>query len=503
MLLALIMLVQACSSGNNQGEKSPGESSPSTVPTDTTPPSPQAIVELKAFFPGDRPVDFDRVLGAVNEKMAADGVGARLNIQFVPWDDYGTMTTLKATAGEDFDMFLDAPWLHISQMIESGSIIELDAMVEQAPNLKASIPEAMWESNKFNGKIYGIPLGTTQGVMNGFVVRKDLREKYGLSEIKTLEQFEAYLYAVKANEKDIIPFGIDGRYGGDIFSWFNPNYFNGGSMYLSLDASTYADEQGNVTAMWDSPGISELYAKMNKFYKDGIFEKNLLQQQNAIELFNKGKFGASFYSGDGVLGMKYLDASKTEGVELEFVIPLQEGVKPYSTFKQWNFLVVHSKSKNAELVIKVMDWLSIKDNHDMLEYGIEGTDWEAVGDDMYKVINDSKYSFPGYVISWRPSLVRSPNHMREDDKDWFNKSREADSFRRAPNAGFTADLEPIKSEVAKMNAVVTELGMPLMTGVLNTEKGLADIRKRTKAAGMDTIVEEIQKQYSAFLAANP
>jgi len=39
-----------------------------------------------------------------------------------------------------------------------------------------------------------------------------------------------------------------------------------------------------------------------------------------------------------------------------------------------------------------------------------------------------------------------------------------------------------------------------MSGVLDTERGLADIRERTRAAGMDKIVEEIQKQYSAYLS---
>ncbi|MFD2881987.1 hypothetical protein ACFTAO_49110 [Paenibacillus rhizoplanae] len=115
----------------------------------------------------------------------------------MPWTDYGNAVSVKMSAGEEFDMYLDAPWISMNQMIESKSLTELDAAVAARPELKASIPEEMWEYNKFGGKIMGIPLGTTQGQLYGVLIRKDLREKYGLPELKTLDDLEKFLYAVK------------------------------------------------------------------------------------------------------------------------------------------------------------------------------------------------------------------------------------------------------------------------------------------------------------------
>ncbi|MGV2686458.1 hypothetical protein GNF82_19410, partial [Clostridium perfringens] len=95
-------------------------------------------------------------------------------------------------------------------MIASNSLMELDAMVAERPELKAAIPDEMWDYNKFDGKIMGIPLGPTQGPVYGLLIRKDLREKYGLPELKTLEDLEKFLYTVKENEKDVRPFIING-----------------------------------------------------------------------------------------------------------------------------------------------------------------------------------------------------------------------------------------------------------------------------------------------------
>ncbi|MHA0856342.1 extracellular solute-binding protein [Paenibacillus sp. CMAA1364] len=507
LLLAIIMvvaLIAACSSNNGNVKSDGGNATNSTAetPAPTTEPSktPEKAVELLAYFPGDKPADFDQVISAVNEKIATDGIAASLNIQFLSWNDYGNITTLKTSAGEEFDMFLDAPWLHINQMISSDAIIPLDDLINQNENLKNSIPKQMWEANKFNGSIYGIPLGISQGKMGGFLIRKDLREKYGLDPIQTLQELEGYLYKVKQNDPSIIPFATDGRYADGLVNLFNFET-TGSEIVLDVGMDVYykGTVDGKIYPVYEQPGFEDTLKRLNKYFADGILERNMAQQENSSALFNQGKVAAIQYSGDGVEGLKFVDALKIDGVELEVAI-VNQGQTLYSDFKQWNFLVVPSSSKHADKAMQVMDWLSLKENHDLLEYGIEGKHWEAVNNDQYKVVEGSQYSFPGYVMTWRPNLVRTPEHMIADDLKWYEFTRDADNYELSPFAGFTPDTEAFKTEYAQLSSVKDEILKPLGAGVLAAGTGLKQLQNAYKNSGNDKIIAELETQFKAFLA---
>ncbi|OME09986.1 hypothetical protein BSK60_26420 [Paenibacillus odorifer] len=194
------------------------------------------------------------------------------------------------SAGEEFDMYLDAPWLSMSQMIASGSIIPLDDMVAARKELKESIPDQMWEANKFGGKTMGIPLGTTQGTLYGFVIRKDLREKYGMPELKTVADVEKFLYTVKEKERDIKPFIIDGRRADTANTAQN-------DIDTSVPMFYYSNSDKKVVGAWDAKTFDQAFDRSTKYYKDGILSKNIAQEQNAVTLFNQGKYAVSLKSG--------------------------------------------------------------------------------------------------------------------------------------------------------------------------------------------------------------
>lgn len=404
------------------------------------------------------------------------------------------------SAGEDFDMYLDAPWLSMTQMIASGSIIPLDDLVATRNELKASIPDQMWEANKFEGKIMGVPLGTTQGAMNGFLIRKDLREKYGMSELKMVADVEKFLYTVKEKETAIKPFVIDGRRADTLPGLFNENANSSKSEYIgsTVQMFDYSLKDKKVIGTWDNPETKANLDRMTKYYNDGILAKNIAQEQNAQTLFTQGKYAATLYASDGVEGLKYLEALKTPGVELEVVVPYDETAKPYSTFQQWNFMCIPKASKHADLVMDVANWLSIKENHDLLEYGIEGTDWEATGDSSYKQLSD--YAFPGYVLTWRPTLVRTPDSMLPSDKEWFEKAKIADSFVLSPLSGFTFNSEQVKTEYAKVTPFFDSVYLPMAQGVLPSGSGEKMLKEKIMGVGGQKVIDEIQKQVDVITA---
>lgn len=500
-VLSLSMLLSGC--GGNNGNKNTEAGTPSNAKgteQSGSAASPKETVELKAYFPGDKPAGFEDVLKAVNDKLKADNVGASLNINFLPWSDYGNSVSVKMSAGEEFDMYLDAPWLSMSQMIASGSIIALDDLVASRKELKESIPDQMWEANKFGGKIMGIPLGTVQGTLYGFVIRKDLREKYGMPELKTVADVEKFLYTVKEKETAIKPFVIDGRKADKLPIMFKDTLNTSKDSYIETTVPMfyYSLESKKVVGAWENTTFDQSFERSTKFYKDGILSKNIAQEQNAQTLFNQGKYAATYYAADGVEGLKYLDALKIEGAELEVVVPYDETSKPYSNYQQWNFLTVPKASKHAELVMDVANWLSVKENHDLMQYGVEGKDWEAVGDSSYKQL--SGYVFPGFVLTWRPQLERTPDNMLAGDKEWVEKAGAAEFFTLSPITGFSFDAEQVKTEYAKTTPFFDSVFLPLSQGVLPADKGKAMLKDKILSVGGQKVIDEIQKQIDAVAA---
>ena len=502
----IIGLLAGCSTGKEETSSAPSdevENSATAEEGEATAPEP--IVELKAIFPGDAPAEWDTVLAKVNEKLAADNTGVALNIQWVPWADYGNVTLVKTAAKEEFDMFLDAPWLHMDKMIADQAIIALDDLVANAPNLQQSIPSQMWEANKFNGKIMGIPLGTVVGRIEGFGYRKDLAEKYGIGEIKSLADLENYLAAIKKNEPTMVPYIENANQVGLHMIDFNPTVRSNPENYNLVGESysyfLYFGEDGKVVPAWEKPGFMDVLKNVRNYYKNGYFEKNILLQKDADALFSQGQAAVRRITADGSSDINLFQVEKNvPGAKVDIAYPYDSASpKPVSDFKQWNFLCVTAHSPNAEKVIKLMDWLSIQENHDLLELGVEGTNWNAVGDDQYEVVEGSKYSFPGYVISWRPALVRSGTAYSENAKKWFQYALDGNNFTPSKYIGFNVNPEPVKTELAKLTAAAGEIGPSVMAGLYEPDEALKKLKAAYNQDDLNKVIAEFQAQVDAHL----
>ena len=58
----------------------------------------------------------------------------------------------------------------------------------------------------------------------------------------------------------------------------------------------------------------------------------------------------------------------------------------------------------------------------------------------------------------------------------------------------------IKTEKAQIDSVWDELAKPMLAGLKDYDSNIDELRSALKAAGWDTYVAEIRKQYDEFLA---
>lgn len=469
---------------------------------------------LTFLEPGDEPVGWSSVLQAVNKKLHKDK-GLTLKIQWIGWSNYSETELLKFTSGEHFAGADEATWLHITKLAQDKAIdpVERKLASDKYPNLAKTINPKTIRANTFDGHLWGIPQVNNASIELGFVIRSDLAAKYGIPDVESYDDFEKFLYAVKQHESSMIPYGMDNGYVNNAIALFNADGWRRQSPYLSVGLPSggtvaYAklsDIQAghaSVIPLWEVPELVDTLKRIRRYYTDGILNHDQLNvDKNTIySLFGQGKYAAAISATDGLTTTTYGATTKNvKGAAIELVLPRGRNntTKPFSAFSATNNVAINHTSNQLDEVFALEDWLSVKENHDLLEYGVEGKDWKAADDRTYTPI--SKYVFPGYTLSWRVPLERNPSDMIDSEKRWFDWSKDFNNFQLSPTAGFNLNQQPIKTQLAQLGAAYTKFVLPLFAGMVDTNKGISAMKAGYDKAGIDKALAETEKQLNAFL----
>ena len=130
----------------------------------------------------------------------------------------------------------------------------------------------------------------------------------------------------------------------------------------------------------------------------------------------------------------------------------------------------------------------------MLAYGVEGTDWETVSDNVIKRTSDT-WSLPAYSQgTFFNMAVVDPNPA--DQWDAVKKLNE--EAAASVMLGYALDITNLSTEVANCKAVFDKYSSELITGASDPEVVVPKIVKELKAAGMDKIMSEAQNQIDEF-----
>jgi putative aldouronate transport system substrate-binding protein len=472
---------------------------------------------LTVLLPGDVPLGWDHVLEQVNAKLSKD-LGFTIDPQFIPWDSYGQQSLQKFTDGATFDTALQARWLNMTQLAQSGKLVDLSGKLANTPNLARTIDPTAIKSNTWNGKLWGIPQVNGAGRLAHFALRQDLAEKYGMETISDYDTLEKYWYDVKQHESSVIPMPLYSRTANQtstficnpLFNrdfWENPHrgvpqQFTGDSVsfYFAQDAGT--TKNSDPLPFWELPEVLDALRRTRKYHQDGIINKDALTIDHGRldTWFTSGRSATVWAMTDGLSSAALPALTKAvPSAMMANVIPLRGGqsAKPNQMFQADNFVVFNVHGQSNDAALQLLDWLSIRDNHDLIEYGVPGTDWKPVGDNQFQTL--SKYVFPGFALSWRSSLERLASYTTASEREWFRWAQSYDNFTVDTFAGFVPDVTAVKGENTRLAAAMTRFAAPLFAGAVDVDKGLSALKKACENAGLATVQAELAKQGDAYL----
>lgn len=459
------------------------------------------VDEITVYCPGDPPAKPDEVYAELNKRVKQDLNIKKVTIIFIPWSDLASKTTVKLTAGDTGDLFFDAPWLHLDQMVAKNMYIPLDELLPKyGPGILKAIPGKMLDANKVDGKIYGLPIGFALGKICGLAYRADLGKKYGAPKVDSYASLEKYFAAIVKNDPTIIPTtsNNDSPLFDDFFEKalsrmeIGPN----GCMGYVLD-----NKKAKVLPFYQLPNYRQNLQRLQKWYRNGWIEQDILAQKDAKALWHSGR--VAVYRSDAGIAMDGQMKAFVPSAEVGEWVPIfAKGQKPLTDFKQWNFMCINRKSRNPERALMFLNWLyGSQENYDLLVHGIKGKHWIDAGKGLYKFPAGynpaTEYLFPWYVLCGNPTQIRLDAGMNGDDLRMTRLSMDPNQFTASILTGFSFDVEPVKSEVAKCVALYSTKLLPLWDGVAT------DIDAVTKAyqeAGYEKVIAEMQRQVNAFIA---
>jgi putative aldouronate transport system substrate-binding protein len=174
----------------------------------------------------------------------------------------------------------------------------------------------------------------------------------------------------------------------------------------------------------------------------------------------------------------------------------------YSLPYMQDCIAIPSSSKHPDKALMLLDKLRNDESYYMLlTYGIRGKHYEITADNQLKTLDMDGF-IPEMYCSWGFRDSRFRRDM-EGSPATLPAVREAiaKSAIKNPYTNFSQNIEPVKNEYAAVLNVMQQYFIPLKLGYTDPVKGLAELKEKLKAAGVEKVQAEFQRQINEFLAS--
>ncbi len=471
-------------------------------------------VKLKYVNYGTKPEsgNYDEVWAKINEMLLED-INCEIEVEFLGSSDANAMA-LKYAANEVFDMAYDASWFGHKDNAKANAYREItqEEIDKYLPLVKEQLPQSAWEEAKLNGKIYTIPNIAKEFTANqALLIRGDLREKYGLDPIETIEDYIEFCKVIAEAEPGIEAIGASADQMRAIL-FKQPNELE---TILGFDNAYYdlreAVENGNINVCYDvyTEELTEVYKTLNEMYKAGCWAEDAISATtDGGTKFENGLAASCVQNVPTLLGIGRRTEQAHSDWKIEIVSFQKENMTIYNSFLG-NCTSINRNAENPERAMMAINLLYADPEYNYLvRYGIEGVNWEwdengykqSVPDQPEEVryVSGCNWNFTNTVLQpkdappdpmyavWKPGYDLLDNVFLNNAVD-------------SPLAAFTFDSTGLESEMANIAAVRSEY-TALGYGMLDDVEGtLEEYRNALDAAGLQTVLEELNKQLDAFI----
>jgi putative aldouronate transport system substrate-binding protein len=515
-LIAVLMLtgvLSACSSNNNANGNTPASSDTPATSTNTGGADTSKEAKLVYYLWGSEGVTNKEILAEINKKLKAD-INATIEVKYIDWPDLATKYPLLFASGEEFDMSHASPGAAVSYftLASEGALVDITDMLDTvAPKLKAEIPEASWQNTKYKGRIYGVPSLYSEYTPAGYAYRSDLLKKYGMTEIKSIDDMVKYMDNVVANES-FPPINGKAEDAANMFRMLvdtTDMWLNAPGISLNELNLVTKDPEDYKTVF--HPAFTQEFedwaVKMREWADKGYWSKDVL----SATLGSKDNFRAANSAGylthaQDWIGQYGADLKAQPDSDPYFFTFAEANQKIKRKMGVDNSTVISTNSSNPERALMAIEkFMTDESYYNLIQYGIEGKHY-VMEDGVKKTPEGFNEKTDGGGFSaW--SLRNDKFVVPSESENPIRNTLFAEWDKVAiddPYNGFSFDPSNVTTEIASISNVNAQLGIQLMLGKTSKDpkEAVADYRNQLTKAGIDKVIAEVEKQLAEFVPAN-
>ena len=477
-------------------------------------------VTLRIWFHGSTvtPDASEKVMEEVN-KYLADKINVTLEPIWGTWGDFDQATTTALAGGDEVDIYFTCNWSanEYNKYARDGYWVKLDDMLDEyAPELKAAIPQGIWDcavTNGYDGMgIYGVPALKDTATQNCWDVNGTLLAELGYDVDAVCEagldyysdEFEEMLQKAKdAKGADFYPLLIEPVVLERMVthsSIITGDLNNANMLSYFYDAEHPSNDIGStIVSKYESEEFAKFAARTYEFSQKGFISPSCQSTATSNDYRTATQSSAEYLFGTQsyAFGCE-LDYSKARGIDVRMVP--ETAAYMDCTSGQGAMMAVSVTSKNPERALMFLNLL----NTDpvlmtMMNYGLEGFTYTTNDDGTITFIDDARATYSPWTNGMGNIRILPPTDAQGADF-WERFSAYYDAAETLPYGGFIFDASEVETEGAALANVFAEYAFNLMSGAVDPDEVLPEFQAKLKEAGIDELVAAAQAQMEAYLA---
>ncbi|MGO4543662.1 ABC transporter substrate-binding protein [Paenibacillus sp. 2TAB23] len=505
LLLACLFLLCACS--NQAGAERPSTSNAAGNGIESASPNnadqegevgyPGKSYTLKFVYTGAPQKDEEEVESAINDYLLTK-INAKIDLMPIDWGPWNDKVNLMIASRETVDILFTAQWNKHAVNVSKGAFLELDELLDQyGQGILQSLDPIFLAGAKINGKNYAVPTNKELAAQGGIVYRKDIADELGIdmSQVKTIEDLDAVYQTILEKKPGMTPIYM--KQG----ETFNAHYIG------NFDALGDTSIPGIILKDGESTQIKPTYEEeryvntlriTRQFFQKGYINKDATTNQTMNN--------DALRSGDAFSITSALKPGKDEELAIQSglagkLAQLALNVKTIATSETaGSMLAISSTSQDPVRAMMFINMLHTDVYlNNLLNYGIEGKHYEKVNEQVIRpTLNTPGYN-PGTNWMFGNQFLNYVWDSEKADKwDLFRDFNQ--NAKISPGLGFVFDGNGVRAEVAAVVNVDRQYQTALETGSVDVDQVLPEYIESLKAAGIEKIIAEKQKQFDQFLA---
>ena len=378
-----------------------------------------------------------------------DKINATIEPIWGTWGDFDQATVTALAGGDKVDMYFTCNWSadEYNKYAKDGYWVKLDDMLDTyAPELKATIPQGIWDCAETNGYdglgIYAVPGLKDTATQNCWDVNGTLLAELGYDVDAVcaghLDYYSPEFEEMLQKAKDLK---------GKDFYFISPS---------CLSTATANDYRTATQSTGDYLFGTQSYA-----------------------------FGCE------------LDFSKARGIDVRMVP--ETAAYMDCTSGQGAMIAISATSANPERALMFLNLLNTDPElMTMMNYGTEGFTYNKNSDGTITFIAENRANYSPWTNGMGNVRILPPTDAQGVDF-WDRFSAYYDAAEALPMVGFIFDSSDLSTEAAALSNVYAEYAFNLMSGAVNPDDVLPTFLSKLEDAGINDFVGAAQEQLAAYM----